>query len=522
MRETATKKGMPKPARISAPIPRGDLPLLFVDSANLSATAKELAQRFAVSTDLFERGEDVVKVIETAQRVAIEPLNVYSIVNEAHAICRPVIETVVKGECVIEPVTLPHRVAQLFLNLTGQRGLRVLRGICLAPLLSDDGSIRAGSGYDEATGYWCESAQLPPIPASPTRDDALDALLLVRTAFATFPFADAGAGASSERAIVDLAKPPGQDESTFLTALLTAACRPSLSLAPALLVRAPQFSGAGTGKGHLVRALSQIAFGLEPKAFTSGGDRRELGKRLESALIEAAPIVFLDNCNSEQLSSNILAQVITESAVMARLLGQSKMVPLTANAFIALTGNAVRVSEDLARRFLVVELDARCENPEQRWFSEDFGAAIIARRAVLLGAVLTIWRWGRMNRLEQGTPLGSFEQWSKWCRDPLLTLGCQDPVRRVIKIKSEDPQRERAFEFMSAWFARHGSRPLKLRQLDPAVRGLAGRDSRQNLANFVRNLEGTRAGGFVLTISKPVGKWGTAEYSVSVASDAGL
>jgi hypothetical protein len=113
-----------------------------------------------------------------------------------------------------------------------------------------------------------------------------------------------------------------------------------------------------------VHAIAEIAFSSKPVVFTSSGDGRELDKRIASALIEAGSMVFLDNCNSEQLSSNVLAQAITESAVITRPLGRSQMVRLTTNAFIAVTGNAVSVSEDLVRRFIVVELDAGCENPE--------------------------------------------------------------------------------------------------------------------------------------------------------------
>jgi hypothetical protein len=38
--------------------------------------------------------------------------------------------------------------------------------------------------------------------------------------------------------VVDLSKPPGRDESAFLIALLTAVSRPSLHLAPGVLLRA--------------------------------------------------------------------------------------------------------------------------------------------------------------------------------------------------------------------------------------------------------------------------------------------
>ena len=57
-------------------------------------------------------------------------------------------------------------------------------------------------------------------------------------------------------------QPPGLDESGFLLALLTAACRPSLWLAPGFLFTAPDVSGAGSGKGLLVRAICAIAYGI--------------------------------------------------------------------------------------------------------------------------------------------------------------------------------------------------------------------------------------------------------------------
>ena len=161
----------------------------------------------------------------------------------------------------------------------------------------------------------------------------------------------------------------------------------------------------------------------------------------------------------------------------------------------------------------MVNLDAKCENPELRTFHEDFGASIKEHREELLAAVLTIWRWGRLTSLKPGVPLGNFEQWALWCRDPLLALGCVDPVQHAANIKSEDPLRQQMFEFLQAWYAQYGSKPTKLRDLDPRVSGLIG-GSRQKLAKFVRDLEGVRVGGFVVAITKPQGKWGAADYAV--------
>ena len=72
------------------------------------------------------------------------------------------------------------------------------------------------------------------------------------------------------------------------------------------------------------------------------------------------------------LRSDTLASVLTERPARVRPLGRTRMVPLNSTAFIAVTGNGLTVSEDLARRFIVCELDARCENPEQRGFESGF------------------------------------------------------------------------------------------------------------------------------------------------------
>jgi len=147
----------------------------------------------------------------------------------------------------------------------------VSKGFCAASLLSVDGSINCSAGYDRASGLWCLGTDAPPISSKPTTEDARNLLRLVRGTFASFPFADpARLEANGGGSMLDVSKDPGADESAFLMALMTAVCRPSLPLAPALLIRAPQLSGSGTGKGLLVRAIGETAFGRRPKAFARG------------------------------------------------------------------------------------------------------------------------------------------------------------------------------------------------------------------------------------------------------------
>jgi hypothetical protein len=292
-----------------------------------------------------------------------------------------------------------------------------------------------------------------------------------------------------------------------------------------MLLTAPAVSGAGSGKGLLVRSICAVAFGMRPRAFTMGGDRQELDKRLAAELIEAQPALFLDNANGVALRSDTLASVLTERPARVRILGQTRMMPLNATAFVAITGNGLTVTEDLARRFILCKLDAHCEDPESRSFLPGFLDQIEQRRPELLAAMLTIWRWGRQNAtsLICGKPLGSFEGWAQWCRDPLVALGCHDPVERIDALKASDPRRQRIADLFYTWWEHHEAASVKANELADQVKDLAdpqGR-GRQYLATLLSGMAGTNAAGFVLTRQEPAGKWAAATYSLrkTVATD---
>jgi len=498
---------------------------LIIHTGNLPASAEALRDLLAACDKLFDRGLPV-RVIKPADGgvPSAVPLTKHNVVIEAHRLCQPV---KIKADGEHLSVTLPDRVAQMYLDMVGEWGLPPLIGVSTSPLLSADGSVRVADGYDTATGLWCCGVGELKLAARPSRADAEAALACLRQAFRTFPFADAPRcrDASLGVEVVDIRQPPARDESAFLVALLTAVCRPSLWLAPGFLLTSPAVSGAGSGKGLLVRAICAVAFGIRPRAFTCGGERQELEKRLAAELIEAQPAVFLDNANGMALRSDMLASVLTERPSRVRLLGVSRMVLLNSTAIVAVTGNGLTVTEDLARRFNPCQLDACCEDPEQRPFSAGFLNRIERQRAELLTTALTIWRWGRQNRplVPRGKPLGSFEVWAEWCRDPLLALGCRDPVERIEALKAGDPRRLRIAELFQMWWEHHRAAPIKVNQLAEAVKNAAdpqGR-GRQYLATLIAGLAGTRAAGFVLTRQESAGKWTAATYALTEALSAG-
>ena len=363
---------------------------LLIENCSPDCTVPALRDILADAGVLYERGVPVRLAFDQMQRGTVaQVMTPDGLVLMAHLVCRPYVVKKAKDGTLSEvDARLPRSFSVMYLDWHGEWRLPPLNGIATAPLLQDDGTISRADGYDPASGMWCES--VPDlsglVPERPAKHQAASALRLIRNTFKTFCFADAETiyDAAAGVPLVDLSKPPGRDESSFLVALLTAVCRPSLHLAPGVLLRAAPISGAGAGKGLLARCICIIAFGREPHAVTAGATAEELEKRIAAELIEGSPALFLDNLNNMALKSNLLASAITERPARVRVLGRSHMVPLNPCAFVILTGNGLTVSEDLARRFVAVDFDPRTEDPEARPVTTDIRAEVTARRSELL------------------------------------------------------------------------------------------------------------------------------------------
>ena len=501
-------------------------PRLRVDRANPHLTVQAAQERLSSSGLLFDRGTPVrVVKDELAKGWVAQVITPPNLVRLIHKVSRPyrIDKHGNEVDC-----AFPQPMAVMYLEAKGEWNLPVLNGITTSPHLRKDGTIGVTSGYDEQTGLW--GADVPSledlIPSNPSLDDAKAALDRIRARFRTFPFADAKTVDPLEpytTPTVDLSEPPGQDEAAFLAALLTAVARSSLWLSPGIIIRAPAMSGAGSGKGLLARCISLVAFGREPHAVTAGPNNEETEKRIAAELMEGHPVLFLDNLNSASFKSDLLASVITERPARVRILGKSQMVLLNSTSLMLMTGNALSISEDLARRFLIVNLDARTEDPEAREFKVDIKAEILEHRQEILIDLLTIWRWGvRGVGVKRGKALGSFEQWCAMVRDPLMSLECPDPVERIRDVKERDAKRQDVVECFALWNTHHGDRPVRVQDLhndicillNPQGRG------RQFLQSRVQQLDGTRLNGMVMTRQAASGRWGVATYALKATGEA--
>src|SRR5262249_41393381 len=264
---------------------RQNRPGLVINKADLPETARELGRYLLAHNKFFDNGTFYVAIVVKDGMLCAITATPDMVRVAAHDVCEPV---TIDDKGNLTKVTLSTDVADLWFALPERQG-NVLRGITTSPILSDDGSIRVEQGYDPETKLWCHNVPDIEVPPNPTEQDAREALQRVRFFFRTFPFADAERVQDGDLEIVDWQKPPALDESTFLAVLLTAVTRQCLKLAPGALFNAPNVTGAGTGKGLLIRAIAIVASGVPPTAFTFGHDSEEFDKRLTAALVEARP-----------------------------------------------------------------------------------------------------------------------------------------------------------------------------------------------------------------------------------------
>lgn len=344
------------------------------------------------------------------------------------------------GEPRTQTIDCPGSLPTVYLGRVGEWGVPHVVGIAEAPILREDGTI-VSEGYDAdsqvliaAPGQWLDVRQRPTVSDAKIACARLEALL------SGFSFV------------------APEDRSMTLAAMLTAIARPTLRAAPAFGWSAPV---RGSGKSKLADVVAVIATGRTAAAIAWADTEEESEKRIGAAVLAGDPVLLIDNIEIP-VRSQILNSMLTQEAVAIRILGKSQMPRVAARALLLLTGNNLIISGDLTRRVLVSEIDPGVERPEERAFTFDPVELARAQRRELVVACLTILRYGLLVP-SQAPPLGSFEQWSRRVRDPLMALGYADPCLGLARLAAADPERELALELLTAWQDCFGATPTTVR-----------------------------------------------------------
>ena len=305
-----------------------------------------------------------------------------------------------KGLDIHRTIAPPRDILQSMLAMDGldQHRFPPLELLASAPLLGSDGRIISRPGYHRRDQIFLSpTIEIPPVPAKPTQQDVDQALNWIFDFYlGDFPFAD---DASKCHALA-----------TILTPLVRRLVR---GPTPLLLALA---STPGTGKTLLMAALSQIISGRPAEPTMLRSSEEEMAKTLLSVLLAAPPFVFFDNI--DEADSATLAAVIAspDCRFAGRILGATRWVEVPALACWLASGNNPKVSRELARRTVVIKLDANAERPEQRsgFKIKNLLRWGIEHRANLLHAALVLCRaWVAAGRPKGKAVLDSFEVWAE-------------------------------------------------------------------------------------------------------------
>ncbi|HEV2610615.1 MAG TPA: hypothetical protein VGU61_10145 [Noviherbaspirillum sp.] len=362
--------------------------------------------------------------------------------------------------------------------------LPALNGLARQPYLRLDGSLCCHPGYDAQTGmYGAFSAQDFAIPDIPTREQALGSFTVIAELLSEFSFAQES------------------DRSAALCAILTATIRSNLPTAPMFHVRAPQISA---GKSYLCELITAFATAQAGTPTTFPVEDEECRKLLLAELLQAPAVIEFDNLNCDLLAHKSLCTALTSGRMTGRILGLSKTATVNTQVLLLSSGNNVGPVADMTRRCVTINLDPRCETPATRTFSRpDLVGEVRNNRGRYVSAALTIMRAYIANKSAQTNckTIASFNQWTDWCRKPLIWLGLPDPATSVFEGMDIDPDRETLGRLLLVLVKLFGKHPIMVRDLKRKV--LMASPETDDLRDLLEEIAGERDG----INSRRLGRW---------------
>ncbi len=346
----------------------------------------------------------------------------------------------------------PADVAESLLARGSWPSLRSLSGIATSPILRPDGSVAQVPGYDPGTGYLLAFEPGDPIPAKPTRAEALAARDRVLALVEDFPFADEA------------------DRAAWLALPMTMTCRAAITgPVPLWCITA---NIRGSGKSKLADVPAVVRTGRCAARATWPADEAEMGKVLTSIAVEADPLVLFDNVD-RPLGSGKLEAWLTGDRWADRLLGSNARIDMPIVTVLAVTGNNLEPRGDMLRRVLPVRLESDLERPESRtdFRIPDLLAHVrdhrqeLARDLVIMAAA---WFAAGSPKADGVPAWGSFDDWVAIVPNVLRWLDLPDPMHTREGLEEDDPTLTALRTVLGRWMqleALAGTNGLTVREL---------------------------------------------------------
>lgn len=360
----------------------------------------------------------------------------------------------------VRMVNMLHR-AQSYLALP------VLRGLARQPFFrEEDGKLVKTAGYDRVSGRFAVFDEAKFALGEPTPEAARTSLGRLEKLLEEFWF------------------PSETDRSAALCAMLTAAVRPSLPLAPAFSITA---SRSGSGKSYLSSIISQFAAPGDPLNVSYPTTSEEATKQVLTLLIQCPAVINFDDMDANWKAYGAINRMLTATTITDRVLGSSKAVTASTQTFVLGSGNNIEPLQDLRRRVISIRLSPPTASPAMLSYKGNPAEWIKREREAYVSDALTIvaaWRRCGMPKADVSNIASFGGPWSDYCRHPLIWLGHPDPATSLFEQVQSDPDSEELGELLEAWFEVFETRATTLRKVLEAC----GRNGGDRLREAIEDL----------------------------------
>ena len=227
--------------------------------------------------------------------------------------------------------------------------------------------------------------------------------------------------------------------------------------------------------------------------------------------------MFSDNLNEADFPALAAVIVSPDCRFAGRMLGASRWVEVPALACWLASGNNPKVSRELARRTVVIKLDANAERPEQRsgFKIKNLLRWGIEHRVDLLHAALVLCRaWVAAGRPKGKAVLGSFESWAEVIGGILEVCGLPGFLENNNELTTRDDHAMGWSALVAEWWRLHQTSLVSIdnlheiivrnAELEVAFSGTLGqgldRSQKRKLGEELRRVEGRVFGSWRVEI----------------------
>jgi len=198
-----------------------------------------------------------------------------------------------------------------------------------------------------------------------------------------------------------------------------------------------------SGKGILAKLGICAVYGRASTTSLSKDD--ELRKELDVAARHGRPYLFFDDLGGT-VNNRDLNAWLTSTHRSGRVIGTGETFEMPTAAMLIFTGNQLKLSPDLERRRVAIDLfaeEAAPDRPEPEEVITDEWLMDPEKRETILAALWSLVRHaysaeGEASGKRYGKPLGSFEKWSRVVPRVCVRCGFADPLARVVMPDSGD------------------------------------------------------------------------------------